>query len=86
MDGNYCVTCGSDKTIKLWNPLKSSLLKTYSGTGNEVLDAASSSDNAQIAAGGADKACTVFDVETGKQLRRWRCHGGTEIGKNPSSV
>ncbi|CAD6192149.1 unnamed protein product [Caenorhabditis auriculariae] len=75
VDGNYCVTCGSDKTVKLWNPLRGSLLKTYSGTGNEVLDAASSSDNAQIAAGGADKALTVFDVETGKQLRRWRAHG-----------
>ncbi|EFO91515.1 hypothetical protein GCK72_005932 [Caenorhabditis remanei] len=75
VDGNYCITCGSDKTVKLWNPMKNSLLKTYSGTGNEVLDAASSSDNSQIAAGGADRACTIFDVETGKQLRRWRTHG-----------
>nr|pir hypothetical protein F33G12.2 - Caenorhabditis elegans [Caenorhabditis elegans] len=62
VDGNYCVTCGSDKTVKLWNPLKSSLLKTYSGTGNEVLDAASSSDNSQIAAGGADRASQVNAV------------------------
>ncbi|CAI5441693.1 unnamed protein product [Caenorhabditis angaria] len=75
VDGNYCITSGSDKTIKLWNPLKGSLLKTYSGTGNEVLDACSSSDNSQIVAGGADRACTVFDVETGKQLRRWRTQG-----------
>ncbi|CAB3405661.1 unnamed protein product [Caenorhabditis bovis] len=75
VDGNYCITAGSDKTVKLWNPLKGTLLKTYSGTGNEVLDAASSSDNSQIAAGGVDRACTVFDVETGKQLRRWRTHG-----------
>lgn len=35
-DGNYCLTAGSDKTVKLWNPYKSSLLKTYTGTGNEV--------------------------------------------------
>ena len=76
MDGNYCLTCGSDKTVKLWNPMKGSLLKTYTGTGNEVFDAASSSDNSQLAIGGADKAVTVLDVETGKQLRRWRTHGG----------
>ncbi|PAV58069.1 hypothetical protein WR25_24627 [Diploscapter pachys] len=75
VDGNYCLSCGSDKTVKLWNPLTSTLLKTYTGTGNEVFDAQSSSDNAQIVCGGADRAVTVFDVETGKQLRRWRGHG-----------
>uniref|UniRef100_A0A1I7XTG9 WD repeat domain-containing protein 83 n=1 Tax=Heterorhabditis bacteriophora TaxID=37862 RepID=A0A1I7XTG9_HETBA len=46
------------------------------GAVRAVFDAASSSDNSQLAAGGADKALTVFDVETGKQLRRWRAHGG----------
>ncbi|CAI4224389.1 unnamed protein product [Auanema sp. JU1783] len=75
VDGNYCLSCGSDKTVKLWNPIKGTLLKTYTGTGNEVFDATSSSDNSQLATGGADKAVTVFDVETGKQLRRWRAHG-----------
>jgi mitogen-activated protein kinase organizer 1 len=20
VDGNYCITCGSDKSVKLWNP------------------------------------------------------------------
>lgn len=45
VDGNYCLSCGSDKKIKLWNPLKGLLLNTYAGHGNEVLDAASSCDN-----------------------------------------
>lgn len=40
VDGNYCLTCGSDKTLKLWNPLRGTLLRTYSGHGYEVLDAA----------------------------------------------
>ena len=26
-DGNYCLTCGSDKSVKLWNPHKSVQLK-----------------------------------------------------------
>lgn len=39
VDGNYCLTCGSDKTLKLWNPLRGTLLRTYSGHGYEVLDA-----------------------------------------------
>ncbi|XP_010211911.1 PREDICTED: WD repeat domain-containing protein 83 [Tinamus guttatus] len=39
-DGNYCVTGGSDKTLKLWNPRKGTLLRSYLGHGYEVLDAA----------------------------------------------
>ena len=38
-NGNYCMTCGSDKTLKLWNPHKALLIKTYMGHGAEVLDA-----------------------------------------------
>lgn len=37
--GSYCMTCGSDKTLRLWNPHKSLLIKTYMGHGAEVLDA-----------------------------------------------
>ena len=38
-DGNYCLTCGSDKTLKLWSPHKGLCIKTYMGHGAEVLDA-----------------------------------------------
>ena len=38
-DGNYCLTCGGDKTVKLWNPHTGLLVKTYVGHGQEVLDA-----------------------------------------------
>ncbi len=30
-DGNYCVTCGADKTIVLWNPYKKLKLQEYRG-------------------------------------------------------
>lgn len=30
-DGNYCITCGADKTVKLWNPYKQLKLQTYVG-------------------------------------------------------
>lgn len=45
VDGSYCLSCGSDKKLKLWNPYEGTLLKTYGGHGNEVLDACSSCDN-----------------------------------------
>uniref|UniRef100_A0A0R3QKR9 WD repeat domain-containing protein 83 n=1 Tax=Brugia timori TaxID=42155 RepID=A0A0R3QKR9_9BILA len=76
VDGNYCLSCGADKSVKLWNPYKGTLLKTYTGTGWEVLDAQGSSDNSMILVGGMDKQLTVFDVETGKITRRWRGHNG----------
>src|SRR5689334_13837255 len=36
-DGNYCLTGGQDKTIRLWNPSTGVNVKTYEGHGWEVL-------------------------------------------------
>ncbi|CAL1544990.1 unnamed protein product [Lymnaea stagnalis] len=77
VDGNYCLTCGSDKSVKLWNPLRNLLLKTYIGHGYEVLDAQSSGDNAHICSGGMDKTVVLFDVSTGQAVRKFRDHAGT---------
>ncbi|XP_012937999.1 WD repeat domain-containing protein 83 [Aplysia californica] len=77
VDGNYCLTCGSDKSVKLWNPLRGLHLKTYSGHGYEVLDAQSSGDNSHICSGGMDKTVVLFDVSTGQAIRKYRDHAGT---------
>ncbi|XP_071454894.1 WD repeat domain-containing protein 83 [Hetaerina americana] len=74
VDGTYCFSCGADKTLKLWNPRKSLLLKTYGGHGNEVLDACGSCDNGQIASCSADKSVILWNVSTGTPLRRLRAH------------
>ncbi|XP_017774886.1 PREDICTED: WD repeat domain-containing protein 83 isoform X1 [Nicrophorus vespilloides] len=74
VDGSYCLTCGSDKKIKLWNPYRGLMLKIYGGHGNEVLDAAGSNDNSQIISGSADKSVITWDVSTGAPLRRLRGH------------
>ncbi|XP_042305252.1 WD repeat domain-containing protein 83 [Sceloporus undulatus] len=76
VDGNYCLTCGSDKSLKLWNPHKGTLLKTYSGHGYEVLDAAGSFDNSQVCSCGADKTVVLWDVATGQVIRKFRGHAG----------
>lgn len=65
VDGSYCLTCGADKKIKLWNPHKELPLKTYGGHANEVLDAAGSSDSSQIVSCSADKSIILWDVTTG---------------------
>lgn len=45
VDGEYCLTCGSNKKIKLWNPYKELCLKTYAGHGDSVMDVCSSCDS-----------------------------------------
>ena len=73
------MTCGADKTIKLWNPHKGTLIKVYSGHGYEVLDAQSSCDNSQICSCSLDKTVFLWDVATGKNIMKYRGHAGEKI-------
>ena len=75
-DGNYCVTCGSDKTVKLWNPYKQIKLQTFSGHSQEVMDADCSCDHSFLCSASADKSIFYFDVATAKVIRKYRGHVG----------
>jgi len=75
-DGEYCITTGSDKTIKLWNPQKKLILKKYEGHRYDVLDAVSSHDNSQSASGSKDKSVMLWDVTESEPIRRFRGHDG----------
>ncbi|KAL7306548.1 hypothetical protein TKK_0001240 [Trichogramma kaykai] len=75
-DGAYCITSGSSKKVKLWNPYKSTCLKTYAGHANEVMDAVSSCDQSQIVSCSMDKSVILWDVIAGTPVRRLRCHTG----------
>ena len=47
-DGRYLLTCGKDRTFRLWNPYKATLIKTYGGHAHEVRDvAAAAADNSR---------------------------------------
>ncbi|XP_055544555.1 WD repeat domain-containing protein 83 [Wyeomyia smithii] len=76
VDGSYCLTCGSDKKIKLWNPKSGLLLKTYGGHAGEVMDAAGSCDSSFIVSASGDKSVIYWDVMTGLPVRRLRGHAG----------
>ncbi|BHF60959.1 WD repeat-containing protein 83 [Sparganum proliferum] len=75
-DGQYCLTAGGNRTIRLWNPHAGRLLKTYSGHSGEVSDVQSSSDNSQLGSGGTDQLVILWDVVSGQAVRRWRKHAG----------
>ncbi|XP_060826746.1 WD repeat domain-containing protein 83 [Bombus pascuorum] len=76
VDGAYCLTCGSDRKLKLWNPYRGVTLKTYGGHGDEVMDSSASCDSSQIVSCGLDKSVIVWDVATGTPVRRLRGHAG----------
>lgn len=88
IDGAYCITCGSDRKLKLWNPHRGALLKTYSGHGDEVMDVSAACDSSQIISCGLDKSVILWDVSTGSPLRRFRGHmsGITTIRFNEEST
>ncbi|CAG7822853.1 unnamed protein product [Allacma fusca] len=77
VDGDYILTCGADRTIKLWSWARGVQLANYQGHSAEVSDARGSCDNAQILSGSVDRNVTLWDVETLRISRRWRCHNSS---------
>ncbi|KAJ8660951.1 hypothetical protein O0I10_003173 [Lichtheimia ornata] len=72
--GQYCLSGGRDRTVRLWNPLSGMELHSYIGHGRDVLGVSVASDNAKIASCGADRAVILWDVGTGEVLRRYTAH------------
>lgn len=86
-NGEYCLSCGEDKKVLLWNPHNGILVNTYEGHNWEVLDICCSKENTQIASCGADKQAILWDVLTGAQIRKIRGHNSriTCVSFNSSS-
>ncbi|KAF4319806.1 hypothetical protein G195_004769 [Phytophthora kernoviae 00238/432] len=81
--GTYVMTCGQDKTVKLWNPHRSGvendnkalLIKSYEGRhGYDVQDVAITHDNAKFASCGRDRDVFMWDVPTAKVIRKFEGH------------
>ncbi|KAF1330213.1 Mitogen-activated protein kinase organizer, partial [Globisporangium splendens] len=88
--GTYVMTCGQDKTVRLWNPHRDGLdaqgdallVKTYEGRhGYDVQDVAIAHDNSKFASCGRDKAVFLWDVPTAKVIRKLEGHEHARNGQ-----
>ena len=77
-DGNYCLSGGDDRRVLLWNPRREEAeighIKEYVGHNYRILDLAIAHDNNTFASCGGDKAVFVWDVSSGRVLRRFSGH------------
>ncbi|CAI5722248.1 unnamed protein product [Peronospora destructor] len=78
--GTYVMTCGQDKTVKLWNPHRDEaekpnealLVKTYEGRhGYDVRDVTIARDNSKFASCGRDRDIFMWDVSTAQVVRKF---------------
>ena len=78
--GAYCLTCGKDRTVRLWNPRKALLVKTYGDAhAHEVRDACCARDNSRIASCGGDRQVFLYDVSSGRTIRKFRGHESAPV-------
>lgn len=73
-DGEYCLSTGKDRSIRLWNPHKRIHITEYNGHGYEVRDTTVQADNSKFISCGGDKSVFMWDVSTGKVMRKFRGH------------
>jgi WD40 repeat protein len=73
-DESFIVSDGWGSTIKLWDAIDGTELKTLSGHEDTVLCVALSPDGKQIASGSQDTTVRLWDVETGRELATLRGH------------
>jgi mitogen-activated protein kinase organizer 1 len=63
-----------DRTVRLWNPHRGTLINTYSGHSGDVRGLAVSADNSKFVSAGEDRHINVWDVATASTIRRLHGH------------
>ena len=70
-DGQYIVSGGWDKTLKLWDVETGREFRTFVGHIDQVFSVSFSPDGRYILSGSLDNTMKIWDVKTGKELRKF---------------
>ncbi|MFN7338945.1 MAG: protein kinase, partial [bacterium] len=73
-DGRYLASGSWDKTIKVWDVVTGTELRTLTGHSDRVRSVVYSPDGRYLASGSWDKTIKVWDVVTGTELRTLTGH------------
>jgi WD40 repeat protein/tRNA A-37 threonylcarbamoyl transferase component Bud32 len=83
-DGRYLASASQDRTVKIWDPVTSQLIRTIRAS-QEVYAVVFHPDGTRLASGGKDQMVTLWDVATGQAIRTFLGHTGEiwELGFSP---
>lgn len=74
-DGNHVMSGSHDKTVKLWNPYKGLLIKSYDNIHSQaIFDISIAQDNAKFASVGNEKQVYITDSIKATPIRRYHGH------------
>lgn len=68
-DGQFLISGGADKQIKIWNLTTGQAVRTLSGHKSFINSLAISPDGQTLASGGADKQINIWNLTTGQLVR-----------------
>lgn len=69
-DGLRAVTCGADRTLRLWDITTGKEVRVFKGHIGTVFSVAFAADGKHIISGSEDRTVRLWDAATGKELRR----------------
>lgn len=73
-DGNYALSGGQDKSVRLWEVASGTLVQSFIGHEKAVLSVAISPDGRQVLSGSSDRTLKLWDVTTGNITRTFAGH------------
>ena len=61
-DGRHVVSCGQDKTVRVWDVVSGCELRRFAGHTNEVIALAITEDGTQAITGGSDNTVRLWHL------------------------